>query len=394
MAEGQVSRSIDLGQKWDVLAAVGPWIFGWHEGKIVGRRRENGAWGKEIEIATSGQVEHLSASVDGEAGPLLAWNEREKTSVRTALFDGAAWSPRAEFELGTNQHWAAVLSGNRILYALYNRDDRSFRYVTLRLECCPGCASPLASRKLAFADPLLRIGRRVTGLAAAATGGRLRFYVTRTTTVMTASVALGSLSPEEGARLVEIAVDPLWRNVVGAFTPLALFFCSLALVSIGMTLLRERARIAAAGPEPRPPDALCVGVFPRAMAWLLDGILIFPIGLVIAGVFAVSIEEFQDPGYAVVLVLWGAVELTYRFVMEWAFGWTIGKRIVGLRVTELDGSRLTLRGALVRNVVRLIDCSLYGVILGIALILKTRRRQRLGDLLGRTIVIQDLGPSP
>jgi len=80
--------------------------------------------------------------------------------------------------------------------------------------------------------------------------------------------------------------------------------------------------------------------------------------------------------------------------MEWAFGWTVGKRIVGLRVTELGGSRLSFRGALVRNLLRLVDCNLYGMILGIALILKTKRRQRLGDLLGRTMVIQDLGPQP
>lgn len=392
MVEGQVPRSIDLGQKWDVQAAAGSWIFGWNEGRIVARRRENGAWGKEVEIAASGLVERLVAVVDGAAGPLVAWHERGKTMVRTALFDGTAFVPRSEFDIGTNQHWSAVLSKGRILYVLYNRDDRSFRHVTLRLECCPGCPSPVASRKIAFIDPVLRVGRRVTGLTAAETGGRLRFFVTRTTTVMTASVPMETFQPEEGARLVEIAVDPIWRNIVGAVTPIALFFCSLALVTIGITLLRERTRIAAAGTAPQPPEALAVGVFPRAMAWLLDGILLFPIGLLIAGLTAVSIEEFQDPGYTTVILLWGGIEMTYRFVMEWAFGWTVGKRIVGLKVTELDGSKLGFRGALIRNLIRIIDGQVpFGMILGIALMLKTRRRQRLGDLLGKTMVIQDLG---
>lgn len=390
MAEGQVARSVDLGQKWDVEAAVGAWIFGWNDGKIVARRRENGAWGKEIEIASSGLVERLTAVVDGPAGPLVAWHERGKTVVRTAMFDGAAFAPRSEFDIGTNQHWSTVLSKGRILYVLYNRDDRSFRYVTLRLECCPGCAAPVASRKLAFIDPVLRVGRRVTGLTAAETGDRLRFFVTRTTTVMTASVPTATFQPEENARLVEIAVDPLWRNIVGAIAPTALFFCSLALVTIGITLLRERGRIAVAGTAPQPPEMLVVGVFPRAMACLLDYILLFPVFLLIAGVMAVSVEEIQDPGYAVALTILLAIEMTYRFFMEWAFGWTVGKRIVGLKVTELDGSRLSFRGALIRNLLRLIDCHLYTVILGIALVLKTRRRQRLGDLLGKTMVIQDL----
>jgi len=391
LADGKVVRTVDLAQKWDVLAAAGPWIFGWNDGKIVARRLENDAWGKEIEIAASGLVERLQACVDGPAGPLVAWHERDKPVVRTALYDGAAFAPRSEFEIGTNQHWAAVLSQGRILYALYNIDDRTFKYVTLRVECCPGCAAPVARRKIAFVDPLLRVGRRVTGLAAAPIGDRLRFYVTRTTTVMTASVPLATLQAEDGTRLVEIAVDPLWRNIVGFVTPTALFFCSLALVTIGLTLLRERARIAVAGTAaPLPPEALAVGVFPRAMAWLLDAILLFPIGLMIAGLSAVSIEDFQDPGYGMVILIWGAVEMAYRFVMEWLCGWTIGKRIVGLKVIELDGSQLSFRGALIRNVVRLIDCSVYGVIVGIALILKTKRRQRLGDLLGRTMVIQDL----
>jgi hypothetical protein len=32
----------------------------------------------------------------------------------------------------------------------------------------------------------------------------------------------------------------------------------------------------------------------------------------------------------------------------------------------------------------------FGVILGLVLMLRTQRRQRLGDLLGRTMVVQDL----
>src|SRR5262245_15549428 len=43
MADHRLAKSVDLGQKWDVMAAVGdpagPWIFGWKDGKIVARRR-------------------------------------------------------------------------------------------------------------------------------------------------------------------------------------------------------------------------------------------------------------------------------------------------------------------------------------------------------------------
>ena len=107
--------------------------------------------------------------------------------------------------------------------------------------------------------------------------------------------------------------------------------------------------------------------------------------------FAVSIEDLRDPNHMTVLIALAAIDLLYRFVMEWAFGWTIGKRIIGLRVAELDGSRLTFRGALLRNLTRIIDSQVpFGVILGAFLMLKTERRQRLGDLFGRTVVLQDL----
>lgn len=389
MADRKLVRSVDLGQKWDVLAAVrdpaGPWVFGWNDGKVVARRRSGDAWGPEIPVAPAGAVERLTAS-----GPLVAWRERGKSVVRTAAFDGAAFVPRDEFEVGPVVHWDAVPWGTRILFAHYNRDDRSFQHVTLRFECCKGCPSPVAPRKIAFIDPLLRMGRRVTGLALAVTGDRLRFFVTRTTAIMAAAMPLETLQPEAGARLAEIPVDPLWRNVAGAITPTLLVFFSCSLVFLGMTLLRERARIAVGG-DPAAPATRYVGIFPRAMAYILDFIVLFPACMAISGVMAVSIEDFEDPHYLLMMGIWAVIEIAYRFGMEWGLGWTIGKRIIGLRVAELDGSRLTLRGALIRNLTRIIDSQVpFGVLLGLFLMLKTERRQRLGDLFGRTVVLQDL----
>jgi uncharacterized RDD family membrane protein YckC len=131
------------------------------------------------------------------------------------------------------------------------------------------------------------------------------------------------------------------------------------------------------------------------MAYGLDLIILVLIAMAVSGAMAFSPEEIvtnsNDPGYIGVLLLIGGIDLLYRFVMEWAFGWTIGKRILGLRVAEIDGSRLTFRGAILRNLTRIIDGQIpFGMILGLFLMLKTERRQRLGDLLGRTVVLQDL----
>jgi len=79
--------------------------------------------------------------------------------------------------------------------------------------------------------------------------------------------------------------------------------------------------------------------------------------------------------------VWLGTFFLYYFLMEYLLGRTIGKWILGLKVTEMDGSKLTLRGAFVRTLLRLFDSeNLLGALVGIACLLKTKRRQRLGDL--------------
>jgi uncharacterized RDD family membrane protein YckC len=390
MTDRRLVRSADLGQKWDVMAAVGdpggPWIFGWNEGKIVARRRTQGAWGPELEVAPSAVPERITACRDGNAGPMVAWRERGKTVVKTTVFDGTTFVPRAEFQVGAIPQWDAVLSRDRLLLVSFNRDDRSFATLTLRLDQWP----PAPTRKITFGDPILRLGRRLTGISLLATGDRLRLFFTRTTSVMTTSVPLDTIQPEAGSRLVEIAVDPPWRNLAAAITPTLLIFFSCSLVFLGFMLLRERARIAS-GEAATSPDSRVAGLLPRVMAYILDMIALLPLLGLLSGIMAVALEDVEDPNWPTLILVFGGVEILYRFGMEWAFGWTIGKRVIGLRVTELDGARLTFRGAIVRNLTRIIDSlGPFQMILGLFVMLKTERRQRLGDVFGRTVVVQDL----
>src|SRR5438876_8618324 len=47
--------------------------------------------------------------------------------------------------------------------------------------------------------------------------------------------------------------------------------------------------------------------------------------------------------------------VTYYIVVEGLFGATLGKLLAGLRVTDLEGRRLTRQAAILRNVARLLD---------------------------------------
>ncbi|HUR39417.1 MAG TPA: RDD family protein, partial [Planctomycetota bacterium] len=107
----------------------------------------------------------------------------------------------------------------------------------------------------------------------------------------------------------------------------------------------------------------------------------------------VGLFDFDDPHYQVAMLACLGVILVYYFLAEWIFGRTIGKAILGLRVTQLDGSKLSLKGALLRTLIRALDTeNLLFAIAGMACILKTKRRQRLGDLAAGTVVLVDRGP--
>lgn len=394
-ADGKISRSLDLQQKWDVLAAVadpaGPWVFGWIEDHVVARRRGKDGWGEEMVVLKTNAVERLVASREGSAGPIVAWREANTGKIHSARFDGAAFAAGPDFDIGAAEHWDAVATGGRLLLIVYNRDDRSFRYVTLRLECCPGCPSPIAMKKVALTEPVLLVGRKVTGLSALVAAGRLRFFITRMSTLMTATLPLEKLEPESsGSKLTSIVAQAPWRHVAGAFVPTLLAFCSFAMIFLGTTLFRIRSRIARGEPEPGPRSS---DFFLRVMAYVLDAILLGPFIYFIIELASIGVDdglpEPENPRFFLVVSIAMAARFVYYVLMEWRFGWTVGKSILGMKVTEADGSRLTFKGALLRNLVRPIDTDLLPI-LGAGFILGTRRRQRLGDLAARTVVVEDL----
>jgi uncharacterized RDD family membrane protein YckC len=129
------------------------------------------------------------------------------------------------------------------------------------------------------------------------------------------------------------------------------------------------------------------------MAFILDTLVAIPVFYFLVITLDLAPEaafSLGDAGVLILLLLLAGVQAAIGFLLEALFGWTLGKRIVGLRVVRLDGSRLTLGAALLRNLLRLIDASFpLGVFLGMSILMATPRRQRLGDLAARTVVVED-----
>jgi uncharacterized RDD family membrane protein YckC len=87
------------------------------------------------------------------------------------------------------------------------------------------------------------------------------------------------------------------------------------------------------------------------------------------------------------LVLLAVMAITHLYFIMFEFkkGQTLGKKVFGLKVVSLNGSRLTFKQCTLREVMRYIDGFL--LLPGLISVLVTDRKQRLGDLLSDTLVV-------
>jgi uncharacterized RDD family membrane protein YckC len=80
----------------------------------------------------------------------------------------------------------------------------------------------------------------------------------------------------------------------------------------------------------------------------------------------------------------------YFNLFEWAWnGQTPGKRMLHLRVIKADGSPVSWIDVLLRNLSRPIDTLGPMGLIGLVMIFVSRKAQRLGDLMGQTLVIHE-----
>lgn len=126
------------------------------------------------------------------------------------------------------------------------------------------------------------------------------------------------------------------------------------------------------------------GPLPRAVAWAIDfairAAVLFSAGMLLA--FA------GDAGMGVYLVLLFVVFWLYPILFEvLRDGQTIGKRAVGLRVVNANGTPVTWLASIVRNLMRTVDMLPMLYAAGLIAGLLDRRGRRLGDMVAGTLVV-------
>ncbi len=140
----------------------------------------------------------------------------------------------------------------------------------------------------------------------------------------------------------------------------------------------------------------------RGLAYAVDvGVLYLvglPMGLASGLLLRIALSavglawEFGGQTNWVAGLIIGLIASTVYFALfEWLFGATPGKLLLRQRVVQADGSPCRLWPALARGLLRLIDSLVFGAV-AYTEMKRTLLQQRLGDRLGRTLVVSSRDP--
>ena len=124
----------------------------------------------------------------------------------------------------------------------------------------------------------------------------------------------------------------------------------------------------------------------RFFAWIIDGVVIAIVMFVLWLAGLVGADSVEDFGASDGLVN-AIVTFVYYVAMTAAFGATLGKMALGMRVADADGNRPGVGAVLMREVVGKILSALV-IWIGFFWILVDDRRQGWHDKIGKTFVVK------
>lgn len=125
------------------------------------------------------------------------------------------------------------------------------------------------------------------------------------------------------------------------------------------------------------------GPVPRIQAAVVDLVIRLVIFLVTALIFG----QLGAFGQGLMLIAFFLVNWGYPIYFEmYHRGMTPGKKIYDLQVRSADGTPVSWRGSVLRNLLRVADFLPFGYVGGICVMAGAKRFQRLGDLAADTVV--------
>ena len=141
-------------------------------------------------------------------------------------------------------------------------------------------------------------------------------------------------------------------------------------------------------PEGIEFSLLLAGPITRLLAWSVDLLAILAISKLLNIALGLVGILSRDLAMAANILGYFIVSIGYGIVLEWYWhGQTLGKRLMRLRVLDVQGLQLQFSQVVIRNLLRFVDSLPALYLVGGAACLINRRAQRLGDFAANTIVV-------
>jgi uncharacterized RDD family membrane protein YckC len=127
----------------------------------------------------------------------------------------------------------------------------------------------------------------------------------------------------------------------------------------------------------------------RLVAMTVDWAAVSAAWSVVAGLLMILATLSVDVARMLEIAAFFVLSQGYRIAAEWKWnGQTLGKRLLGLRVVDSEGRRLTFEQVVIRNLLRFADVLPGAYLLGGASALLSPKGQRLGDIAAGTLVVR------
>lgn len=135
-----------------------------------------------------------------------------------------------------------------------------------------------------------------------------------------------------------------------------------------------------------PPRAMIASVAPRAVALVIDYVILLAAGAGIYGLIDRSGLGAESAQSLSALLSFGLIVLYFSVLESGSAQATIGKRLLGLKVTDGSGDRITFARGVGRFFGKLLSLIPFGV--GFVMAIFTDRHRALHDLLAKTFVLK------
>ncbi|HUS58218.1 MAG TPA: RDD family protein [Planctomycetota bacterium] len=400
--EGNFIRHIKWDHRWKPIAAASLgenlWVFGldappdntpeWRPRVINVAVLQDNAWVDRRDLALTGvslaTSDVLVLDTPGNAALQLAWLSSDQApAVARAAFDGANWQKLPALPLrAAGARLAAAHDGSALLVFVHNGESSITTKNPVLAARIPDGATAADTAAVQFApienlaDGFLAHTNRI---AAAHSAGKTMLFMLHSGGLNMAEIA-GHRAVARGS-LIDL---PLFQRLEAPLT-LALMVAAYFVI-LGLSIRRSRKWPHKVEVEGR--QAALAGWKLRVGAFMLDSALV---GLV---AFVALFNTNADILSQLMTVVVGADSLTaallwllwvlYFVLLEKQAGQTFGKWMLGIAVVTTDLKPPRLKHVLIRNLVRLIEPAIVGLV--VALNLKTA--QRIGDVFAGTLVIR------